>query len=698
MTSISNIMNTAASALAAAQTQVQVTSENVSNANTAGYSRKVANQQEVVAAGQGEGVTITGIQNAANQFLLQASLSAASQSGSAQAISSTLDQAQTLLGDPSSASSFFSGLDSVYSALSTASDSPASTIDNQAAITALQSFLNQAQSVSSGVQQLQTQATQQVGTDVTTINGLLQQISQLNGTISQATLSGNDPTGAQDKQNQLVSQLSGLMGVKVQPTSTGGVTVRSIDGVYLAGDQGGASLSVSQSGSSTVLTATPPNGSGSQTVTPAGGTVGGLIQLTDVSLPQISAQVGAYVSSAVNQLNAASNASTSVPAPSSLTGRQTGMALSTAISGFSGTTNVAIVNSSGVIQKQVAIDFSAGSMTVGGVSTSFTPATFLSTLNTELGTSGSASFTNGALSISATGAGNGVSIADSTTTPSSNAGQGFSQFFGLNDLVVSSANTHLNTGLTSADPNTFSGTLTLSLADSSGANVRTTTITMPTGGTMANVLSALNSGVGAYGSFSLDTNGALVFTSNSSTPVTVSAGQDATTNSAGGPSFSQMFAIGDSATANLTGTYSVRSDIASNAGKLQTSTLNLSAAAGSAALLSGDGSGLLAMAQSGSKAITIPGVGGLASASNTVTGYASQIAGLIGTNISAADNLSTTAQATATQASSALSSATGVNMDQELVNLTTFQQAYSASARLLQAANSMYDSLLQMVP
>ncbi len=113
MTSISNIMTIAQTALQAAQTQVQVTSDNVTNVNTAGYSRKTANQQEIVAGGQIDGVTITGIQNAANQFLQQASLTAASQSGSAQAISNSLDQAQNLLGDPSSTSSFFSGLDHV---------------------------------------------------------------------------------------------------------------------------------------------------------------------------------------------------------------------------------------------------------------------------------------------------------------------------------------------------------------------------------------------------------------------------------------------------------------------------------------------------------------------------------------------------------------------------------------------------------
>jgi flagellar hook-associated protein 1 FlgK len=291
-----------------------------------------------------------------------------------------------------------------------------------------------------------------------------------------------------------------------------------------------------------------------------------------------------------------------------------------------------------------------------------------------------------------------VAIADSSTTPSSNAGQGFSQFFGLNDLVTSSTNSDFNTGLTTADPNTFSGTITLQVADSTGTNLRQATVTIPSGGTMANVVSALNTGVGAYGAFSLNSSGALVFTSNNSVPVTVSVASDSTTNSVGGPNLSQMFGIGDSATAALVGSYSVQSNIAQNPANLQTATLNLSAASGTAALLSGDGSGLLAMAQSGSQTLQFAAVGGAAGGSNTVTGYGSQIAGLISANISAASTQAQTAQAAATQASSQYTSATGVNMDQELVNLTTFQQAYAASARLIQAVNTMYDSLLQMVP
>jgi len=49
-----------------------------------------------------------------------------------------------------------------------------------------------------------------------------------------------------------------------------------------------------------------------------------------------------------------------------------------------------------------------------------------------------------------------------------------------------------------------------------------------------------------------------------------------------------------------------------------------------------------------------------------------------------------------TEAQSRQQSVEGVNLDQELVNLTTYQQAYSASSRLITATNDMFTALMNM--
>ena len=48
------------------------------------------------------------------------------------------------------------------------------------------------------------------------------------------------------------------------------------------------------------------------------------------------------------------------------------------------------------------------------------------------------------------------------------------------------------------------------------------------------------------------------------------------------------------------------------------------------------------------------------------------------------------------EAQSRQSSNSGVNLDEELTNLTTYQQAYSAGARILTVVDQLYSTLLQI--
>ena len=86
-------------------------------------------------------------------------------------------------------------------------------------------------------------------------------------------------------------------------------------------------------------------------------------------------------------------------------------------------------------------------------------------------------------------------------------------------------------------------------------------------------------------------------------------------------------------------------------------------------------------------------LGGLISVSR----YASELSGEIGGKAAAAKNRSDMAGALATEATARQTAYEGVNLDEELILMTTYQQAFNASARLIQAANDMYDTLLGMI-
>ena len=436
----------------------------------------------------------------------------------------------------------------------------------------------------------------------------------------------------------------------------------------------------------------------------ASGELQGLLSLRNNQLPAVEDQVSEYVTQAVNALNKAHNASTAVPPPAQLAGQNIGIDLTTAVTGFSGKTNVAIVNAAGQLQQSVAIDFSAHTISVNGAAaTGFAPANFVSALNSALGATGSASFSNGVLSISATGTGNGVSIADDVTTPSASAnGQGFSQYFGLNNLISSTSITNYQTGLAAGDPSGFAAgqNLTLRVSNSSGSQITDVTVTTPAGGTVQNLIDALNSstsGVGLYGKFALSGAGELSFTPNTPGSVSLSVVRDTTQSGNGGESVSQLFGIGAQTRAGRIDSYSVRSDINANPSKVAFATLNLGAPSGSPVLAIGDGSGAALAAKAGTTTMKFDAAGGLAATSTTVNQYAAQLAGALGNQAAAAAQATTNATAVQSEANNRLASVEGVNLDAELVNLTTYQQAYNASARLVTASQDMFTALLNMV-
>jgi flagellar hook-associated protein 1 FlgK len=706
MSSLNDVLNIATAGLSTAQSQVTVTSNNIANVNTPGYSREVVTQSATVVDGRGLGVQINAIQSAANAFLDKASLQATAQSGQTSVLSNFLNQAQQMFGDPSSSTSFFAGLDNVYSALSAASDTPSSTLSRTGVLNAVNQFLTSAGSLSTNLSNLRDQANEQTTSDVAQVNNILSQISQTDADIARIGISGGDTSGLTNSLSQLQTKLSGLMNVTYSSDGTGGVTIRSQDGVYLAGQQGASTVNFTTVGGGALMTATPPQGQPMQ-ITPGGGEIGGLMQLSGVELPQIMSQLSQFVSQAVSQINAAHNQSTAVPPPNQLTGTQIGMDLPSAIAGFSGKATVAITDASGVMQQRVDIDFGAGQMTetdnTGAVTTlSFTPATFLSTLNSALGSEGTATFINGQLNIAATNSSDGVAIGDDPTTPSSNGGQDFSQFFGLNNLIQSSAYANVNGSLSASSPSTFApgGNLSLELVDANGAAVRQINLTIPSGAaTVGDLINSLNSTIGSYGSFALDAQGHLAFTpTRGYTGATVSVISDNTTNTSGGASLSQMLGIGWNTQAGLTSSFSVRSDIAANPSLLSLAQLDLTQTVnGQPALAVGDNRGAIAMANSGSNTIAFSAAGGLAGTMTSVSNYGSQLAGQVGAMATNASNQDQASTALLNQATAQKSAAEGVNLDTELVNLTTFQQSYNASARLIQAVQDMYNTLMQMV-
>ena len=539
---------------------------------------------------------------------------------------------------------------------------------------------------------------------------------------SGAAVSGTDTTGAQTTQMSYIDQLSKLVDVRVTQEANGGVTVRTQSGTVLVSGASAATLaytpatSVDASTSFGPITLTGVNNETRDFADSLGsGEIKGLLDIRDKTSVAINDQLNEYVTQFSNQLNAAHNASSAVPAPTALTGKNTSLTEEEAITGFQGETNIVTLDSSGNITHKMTLTFDTdgsgnGSYLMDGVAGTFSASSFVSDINTGLGGAATLNFTNGVMKLT-TGGTDGVAVVDSpantatSTTPSNKLGQGFSQFFGLNDLVTSDVPTNFKTGLTGSSAHGFTAgdTISFVIKSATGATVANVQYAIPAGATTmtdlvtgAGGLNDTTTGLGRYGTFSLDGNGQLTFKGFGNPANTLGVTSDGTSRNGTGASFTQFFGLADSA-GNAASHFSVATRIENNVSNLSLAHVNLNAATGVSALAGGDGAGGLAMAAIGTQATSFNAAGLNAGGTSTLERYGSDLAGQVGNLAATAKTTKESNASLLDEATSRRSSQEGVNLDEELIHLTTYQQAYSAAGRLVQAAKDMYDVLLNMM-
>lgn len=720
--SLGSIMNIGVSGLMTAQDQLHVVSDNIANLNTPGYIRKVSHQTSVVTAGVGMGVQSGQVTLAADKFLQAATLKASSISAQSDTSYELLDQMQAQFGDITDTNNLFGQASSVLSSMAQLGEDPTSSASRQEAISYVSGFLSEAGRISTKIQTIRGDADTRIASAVTSVNDLLVSIRDLNGSISGAAVSGTDTTGAQTTQMSYIDQLSKLVDIRVTQEANGGVTVRTQSGTVLVSGASAATLaytpatSVDASTSFGPITLTGVNNETRDFADSLGsGEIKGLLDIRDKTSVAINDQLNEYVTQFSNQLNAAHNASSAVPAPTALTGKNTSLTEEEAITGFQGETNIVTLDSSGNITHKMTLTFDTdgsgnGSYLMDGVAGTFSASSFVSDINAGLGGAATLDFTNGKMSLTSGGT-DGVAVVDSpantttSTVPSNKLGQGFSQFFGLNDLVTSDVPTNFKTGLTGSSAHGFTAgdTISFAIKSATGATVANVQYAIPAGATTmtdlvtgAGGLNDTTTGLGRYGTFALDGNGQLTFTGFGNPANTLGVTSDTTSRNGTGASFTQFFGLADSA-GNAANHLTVATRIENNVANLSLAQVNLNAATGVSALAGGDGSGGLAMAAIGTQATSFNAAGLNAGGTSTLERYGSDLAGQVGNLAATAKTTKESNASLLDEATSRRSSQEGVNLDEELIHLTTYQQAYSAAGRLVQAAKDMYDVLLNMM-
>ncbi|WP_337062948.1 flagellar hook-associated protein FlgK [Kineococcus sp. G2] len=312
-------LNTTSKALAAAQRAMEVTGQNIANANTAGYTRQ---RVELSAVGTpetglnarrnvpGGGVDVMGIDRVTNVFVDATRRQDIALSAEAQAASTVWTTVEGSLGEPGS-NSLTTRLTDMYKSwgdLSNAQGSDAVTAARATVIARSQAVADTLGTVDG---QLQTQwfgLKDQVGSLAEDVNSAATRVAELNTSILAANVQGASPNELMDQRDRLVTRLAELTGAHVVQRDHGVVDVYIGNSTLVAGAIA-ETFSVSNAG---VTFQQVKGGQGQElgvqigktAVAPASGQLKALLEGVNSTVPGVANKLDEVATTIATQVNA----------------------------------------------------------------------------------------------------------------------------------------------------------------------------------------------------------------------------------------------------------------------------------------------------------------------------------------------------------------------------------------------------------
>lgn len=279
MSSLLSTLSIAQSGLSAVSSQLQVTSSNVSNAGTAGYTRKSTLLASATLGDVGGGVNVIGFTRNADSVLFTSLSKATSNASFRETQNDYMQRVMDLLGLSSSddppLSSNITAFVKAWTALET---EPESSVAQQQVINAGMNLSEEVRRVSSGVEDLDRQNFKELGSTLTDLNNYLSEISDLNAKISSAQTGGMASGDLEDDRDQLLLKISKMLNITTLSRGNGQIAIYTNSGYQLLD---GSSISSFSYDGTSVVSDSNPTFSLNGTLT--GGSIEALVNFRDSS-------------------------------------------------------------------------------------------------------------------------------------------------------------------------------------------------------------------------------------------------------------------------------------------------------------------------------------------------------------------------------------------------------------------------------
>lgn len=229
-----SILNIGTRALQANQVALATAGNNIANANTVGYSRQKVILQTV--PGQftgggyiGKGVSVETIQRNFDTFLTRQSTLASSTQSADVARADKLKQLESIFSGGTSG--LGASINDMLNAFSDVASSPTDLTARTVVLTRVDETAARMRSASQSLDDLQAGVTQELGQKINAINSLAQSIADVNGEIAKTNGLGQPPNDLLDRRDQLIRELNGYVQTTSIAADDGTV------GVFVGGSQ-----------------------------------------------------------------------------------------------------------------------------------------------------------------------------------------------------------------------------------------------------------------------------------------------------------------------------------------------------------------------------------------------------------------------------------------------------------------------------
>jgi len=367
--SLSIAINNALTGLNVNQQSLAILSQNIANANTAGYSRQIINQQAVYLDGKGAGVSIDSITRKVDDYLTRAVQGQNSDVGYSNALSDFYGRVQLLLGNPGEQNSIDSYITGFFNSIQSLSQTPDNTTLQRIAVNSGVTLATQIQKLAVELQDLQFQADLEVGDAVRTVNTKLTRIYELNHLISENKAFGKSVAELEDQRDVLVNEVASFIDVNTFLKSDGSLFLTTAGGISILDDnryqfsynQVASAATFKNDAAMGALTVAPVDENGviirnPNTIATEGasseitslltsGKITALYEMRDTILPGIIAQLDTMAALLRDEVNAIQNSGSGYPGANSYTG--TRLVYGQDYSDWTGSVRIGLVDLSG---------------------------------------------------------------------------------------------------------------------------------------------------------------------------------------------------------------------------------------------------------------------------------------------------------------------------------------------------------------